>query len=82
MANSNSKPAADSADVKTGTVKVSRENDLTATGRNKTEVSTETKVEDRTAEPARHMVTQYHSEDVQLDGGTVLTHYTAAKASK
>jgi hypothetical protein len=42
-----------------------------------TDVSTNTTlVEDRTEQPARHMVKKYKSEVLKLGNGTTLTNYT------
>lgn len=55
-------------------------NDLTASGRSVTLVDTNTVVEDRTEASGDDALVEYHSEDSQLDGGTVLTSYGEAKA--
>ena len=41
----------------------------------KTEIETKTVVEDRTEAPEMRPVMEYHSEDKELDGGTVLTTF-------
>lgn len=66
---------ADKADVKSGTVKAELvDNDLTISGRSKTEVSTETKVEDRTEAPAEVRSRKVEVKTEKLRDGTILEH--------